>query len=172
MRLMVLWTTYGLCSFCRSSFSSVINFFFTAGNLREKKPQMRFCIKMCLHSSVRQVLNQHFHKKVPRLGVVTPREYGDNIQGARLLKYHPLALSSKMRTASLCPEMNPSSSTWSLAQIEPEMGFFSWSKFRRQFIMRAHLLTSSLLARGVIQPLKTAVSAACSCAVYDLYRHN
>ena len=64
MRLMVLWTTYGLCSFCRSSFSSVINFFFTAGNLREKKKtQIRFYIKTFLHCTVRRVLNQHFHKK-------------------------------------------------------------------------------------------------------------
>lgn len=33
MRLMMLWTTKGLCSFCRSSFSSVMNFFLTAWNL-------------------------------------------------------------------------------------------------------------------------------------------
>lgn len=62
MRLMVLWTTDGLCSFCRSSFSSVMNFFFTAGNLTKKK-QMRFYIKPCLHSSVKQIPNQHLHKK-------------------------------------------------------------------------------------------------------------
>lgn len=33
MRLIILWTTYGLCSLCRSSFNSAMNFFFTAGNL-------------------------------------------------------------------------------------------------------------------------------------------
>lgn len=33
MRLMMLWTTKGLCSFCLSSFSSVMNFFLTAWNL-------------------------------------------------------------------------------------------------------------------------------------------
>lgn len=33
IRLIILWTTYGLCSLCRNSFNSAINFFFTAGNL-------------------------------------------------------------------------------------------------------------------------------------------
>lgn len=34
IKLMMLWTIYGLCSLCRNSLSSAINFFFTAGNLR------------------------------------------------------------------------------------------------------------------------------------------
>lgn len=36
IKLMMLWTTYGLCSLCRNSLSSAINFFFTAGNLRRE----------------------------------------------------------------------------------------------------------------------------------------
>lgn len=34
MRLIILWTMYGLCSLCRNSFNSAMNFFFTAGNLK------------------------------------------------------------------------------------------------------------------------------------------
>ena len=37
IKLIMLWTTYGLCSLCRNSLSSAINFFFTAGNLRRER---------------------------------------------------------------------------------------------------------------------------------------
>lgn len=37
IKLIMLWTIYGLCSLCRNSLSSAINFFFTAGNLKREQ---------------------------------------------------------------------------------------------------------------------------------------
>lgn len=95
MRLIVLWTTYGLCSFWRSSFSSAMNFFFTAGNLRGRKKQQNETLYKDMSASRNP--NQHFPNKVP------PLEILPNISSPRFTLY--------IQTASLCPSMHPWSST-------------------------------------------------------------
>lgn len=105
MRLMVLWTTYGLCSFCLSSFSSYMNFFFTAGNLRRRNNS----VVTLDYDLLPQPAEIH-------------RMFPSRVTCWRVYEVTTHSEGTPLKTPShhlLSPH------TWSFAQTEPEIGFFS-----------------------------------------------